>query len=163
MDIVLSNSNEVAIIDDEDVYRISKGTWSLNSNGYAVRTQRCGGGKKHSILMHREILGLLYGDGITIDHIDNNKLNNSKSNLRKCEHSQNVVNVGKYRSGTSRFKGVYRKPGYKKWYAYINKDSKRYHLGRFDSEIDAASAYNKAALELHGEFAVLNKEDGMIL
>lgn len=156
LEIILSNTDRVAIIDDEYANICDGVTWCINSGGYATRTKRYGGGRKKTILMHREIMGLSLHDGIQLDHINGNRLDNRRCNLRICDKSQNNANVSKYREGTSIYKGVYRKPRYKGWYAYINKDNKRYNLGRYNTEEEAAIAYNKKAYELYGEFAKLN-------
>jgi hypothetical protein len=78
--------------------------------------------------------------------------------MRICTHAENMRNRGNRKMDkTSRYKGVYKPKGYKKWVAYICCDRKIYRIGAFEREEDAAEAYNKKALELHGEFAFLNK------
>ena len=99
-----------------------------------------------------------------IDHIDRNILNNTISNLREATRAQNRMNTEKCKSKkgppmSSQFKGVSWDKSREKWMSYIYIDYKRKHLGRFDSEIDAALAYNKTAIELFGEFACLNVFD----
>jgi hypothetical protein len=89
-----------------------------------------------------------------IDHKDNIGTHNWIDNLRDSTHSQNSFNKGNI-GGTSKFKGVRWDRG--KWKAQIKFNKKYKHLGRFDIEKDAAIAYNNAAIELHGEFALLNK------
>ena len=99
-----------------------------------------------------------------VDHIDGNGLNNQRSNLRIATRLQNlknkVVQVGKIHS---KYKGVCKqvcKHGdkiYAYWTALITSDFKRHYLGTFKTEEEAALAYNKKAVELHGEFANLNK------
>lgn len=89
-----------------------------------------------------------------MDHIDGNGLNCCKSNLRICTQSQNNAN-----SRTKKlkgFKGTIRGKGDRKWYAMITKDYVRYHLGGFQTEEEAARAYDAAAKKLFGEFARLN-------
>lgn len=97
-----------------------------------------------------------------LDHIDGNPLNNNISNLREATNQENGMNreKGKFMNGkptTSKFKGVCQDKETKKWRAqiYINGEAK--NLGRYDSEIDAAKAYDKAAVELFEEFAKLNE------
>lgn len=110
---------------------------------------------RRGIRMHRLIMGVLDDSEAIIDHIDGNGCNNRKSNLRICTRMENQWNV-KPREGTlSRYKGVANDKG--KWGAKITKDKKTYNLGRFDTEAAAAEAYNKAAIELFGEFARLNE------
>ena len=141
-----------ALVDDDDFEWLSQWNWHYG-NGYAVRQSPRVRGKQRRIYMHREILQP--PKGMQTDHINRTRSDNRRSNLRVCTSSQNQWNQHKIR-GSSRFKGVsWHKIG-KKWQAQIIKNQKHIHLGRFDSEEDAARAYNKAALNYFGEFARLN-------
>lgn len=96
-----------------------------------------------------------------IDHIDQNKRNNRIENLRESTLSGNNTNKVKIKTingnkPSSQYKGVSWESDRKKWRVKIMKDGKRIDLGRFINEIDAAKAYNNAAIDLHGEFAYLN-------
>ena len=141
-----------AIVDAEDYYQLSKFNWYAKPDGktiYAGRTD-----DRKAIIMHRVIMGA--PDHLSVDHIDHNGLNNRRSNLRLCTKAQNSRNVFSYKGSTSKYKGVcwYKKGG--KWSAKIKLNNKTYHLGHFEDEIAAAKAYDKKAVELHGEFACLN-------
>jgi hypothetical protein len=92
----------------------------------------------------------------TVDHIDNNPLNNQKSNLRICSLKDNSKNSTKRNNTSSKYKGVYFENYTKKYKANIKVDYKTINLGRFLNEIDAAKAYDKAAIKYFGEFANLN-------
>lgn len=92
-----------------------------------------------------------------IDHIDGNGLNNQQANLRFATRSQNMANKRVKRNGSSKFKGVCWDKAMGKWKACAQKDHTQFHLGYFIKEKDAAIAYNKAAIKIHGEFARLNK------
>jgi hypothetical protein len=148
-----------ALVDDEDYNVLSKLKWHLQPNKkkeYAAHSRsystKSGGRSCETILMHKFITGRRGAD-----HRDGNGLNNQKHNLRKATASQNNMNKGKMSVPcTSKYKGVsfYKITG--KWVASICVKGKRYHLGYFDKEIDAARAYNKAALLYHGNFARLN-------
>ena len=106
--------------------------------------------------------------GMDIDHIDGNSLNNRKENLRICTRSQNCSNKKVRRDSRSGYKGVYIKKGGKRFLAYIGDPNtpatrkRQIRLGLYDTAEEAALVYNKAALEMYGEFAVLNeiKEGG---
>lgn len=106
---------------------------------------------------HHAAWALYYGEycDAEIDHINGVKSDNRIDNLRSCTKSQNMANVGK-RSGTSSsYKGVSWHKRYNKWTV-----AARIHLGNFDSEEDAAKAYDKAVSKIHGEFARLNFPKG---
>lgn len=91
-----------------------------------------------------------------IDHIDGNRSNNAIANLRIADKSINGFNREKKSDSSSVFKGVLWSKKYGKWESKINAEGKRKHLGYFHCEQEAAHAYNKAAIELHGEYARLN-------
>ncbi len=105
--------------------------------------------------MHRQILGAEKGQ--QVDHINRNRLDNRRSNLRMCTPSENAKNAGKRRDGlTSNYKGVFFIARNGKYSAAIQVDRKRVSLGYYAVEEDAAYYYNEKAKELHGEFAFLN-------
>lgn len=101
-------------------------------------------------LMHKIIFPEFY----MIDHSDRNGLNNQRNNLRECTHIENMRNFPS--KGKSKFKGVYFSSRDKNWHSSIKSEFKRVYLGHFNNEIDAAKAYNKAAIIHHGTFATLN-------
>lgn len=89
------------------------------------------------------------------DHINGNKLDNRKANLRTSTKAQNCANAIGKRS-KSGIKGVYFYKG--KWRAYIATATKKTHLGSFETKEQASQAYNEAAIKKWGTFARLNKE-----
>lgn len=88
-----------------------------------------------------------------IDHIDGNGANNKICNLRKCTMSQNKANSKIYKNNSSGLKGVFFDKKTKKYRVSIQKDKKRYCLGRFNSLDEAAAVYLSKAKELFGDFA----------
>jgi hypothetical protein len=141
-----------AVVDAEDYPELSKYTWfaeGTDKNCYAVRKEN---GK--SIKMHRQITNA--PGHLVVDHIDHNGNNNRQGNLRVCTFAQNCRNLRASRHKTSKFKGVYLHKANKKWAAQITCDHKTHHLGYFRDEIEAAKAYDRAAVELFAEFASLN-------
>ena len=146
------HSNKFILVSDKDFEWINSYKWYLDTKGYAVRYEYRGG-KTHHFLLHREILGLTKGDGILGDHINLNRLDNRRENLRICNHSENSRNTPS-QGGRSKFKGVYFRRGM--WNASIKCGDKKYNLGDFYYEEDAALVYDKKARELFGEFAYLN-------
>jgi hypothetical protein len=146
----------VAIVDKADEALVSAWRWRLLGNGY-VMAQR---GELHMYL-HRLIAGA--GPETSVDHWNQDKLDNRSVNLRLCSRSQNGGNrqPDRRREGTSsRHKGVCWDRSRDRWAAYIHVNGKTRGLGRFDSEDSAAAAYNAAALEAWGEFARLNDLNG---
>lgn len=142
-----------ALVDNEDFDEINQYNWCF-AEGYAVRTVTVSGKRKNQ-RMHRLITNC--PDGFDVDHINHDKLDNQKSNLRVCSTSENLRNQ-KMRTyaKSSRYKGVcfYKQDG--NWQAHIRLNGKRKHLGYFTNEIDAAIAYNNAAIAMFGEFALIN-------
>lgn len=140
---------KVALVDDEDYGWLSKYKWTIHSNGY-VKTWT----GEETEYMHRMVMNAVSGQ--EVDHIDREKLNCQKSNLRFATRSQNNANRDKRETNNCGYKGVRWEEGRKRFLARIGVDGKTYNLGRYKSAIDAAKAYNKAALEIFGEFAKLN-------
>lgn len=163
MKIVELIGNKVALVDDADFVSVSKHKWRAQVNHlkgqvvwYAVRTVKGMDGKKRTIYLHREILGLMPHDGVKTDHADGDGLNDQRHNLRRADRSLNAMNTRK-RPGASRFKGVSPDSRYGTFVARIVKEQKEIYIGTFPTEEEAASAYNRKAQELFGEFARLNQ------
>lgn len=160
-EVKLGASGLVALVDDEDFDLVNEYKWYLkkpNRPHYTFYTYRRWGvygdwvGRRYkSQRMHNLIMQELW-----IDHIDGDGLNNQKSNLRKCTNSENLANVRNTIGSSSRYKGVYLRKDTQKWDAHICKDRKKYALGSYTLEVEAALAYDRAAQELFGEFARLN-------
>lgn len=143
---------KVAIVDDADFDWLNQWKWHYAAAGYAARAT---GGRRnrHILYMHRLIVDAPAGSHV--DHRDHNGLNNQRSNLRIATPSQNHYNARR-NHGSSKYKGVYYSTARKMWVATIHADHRRIHLGTFATELCAALAYNSAAIQYHGEFALLN-------
>lgn len=145
----------VALVDDEDFEYLNQWKWHAHrevNNIYAFRTPKY----NEVIRMHRVVLNVT-DKNIEVDHRDRNGLNNQKYNLRKATHAQNGANRRPSKNSTSKYLGVYWSRERNRWCASISKNYKTYLIGRFITEEEAALAYNKKAIELHGEFANLNQ------
>jgi hypothetical protein len=135
-----------ALVDDEDFELVNKYAWERHAQGYA----RMNSYHKPRLMMHRLIMGS--PSGRQVDHINRLKWDNRRSNLRIATHGQNQAN-----------KALQNKTGYRgvsfSGYSYcagLRHDGKNVYLGRFKNPQEAAQAYNKAAFEIWGEFALLN-------
>lgn len=140
----------VTLVDGDDFDRLSKWKWHVNRNGYAARTTK-EAGRKPMVLMHRDLIGAV--EGQMVDHINRDRLDNRKANLRLATYSQNLINRS-FQNSTG-FRGV--RAHSRCFIARIKIPGEPQRtLGYFDTAEDAARAYDAAALLLHGEFAVLN-------
>jgi len=142
---------------DEQI--VKSGKWYLTPNGYLRGRIN---GERRPVFFHRIVMGSPAGKNI--DHINGDKLDNRRSNLRVCTVSQNQMNAKKTRIGktASAFKGVdwVQRNTINPWRAKIKMNGKQVHLGCFSNELLAAIAYDKKAKELFGEFARPNFPEG---
>jgi hypothetical protein len=142
------------LVDADDYEELNRHYWQLfekeRGGRYVVRLD----GRK-IISMHRVIVKAPKGK--VVDHIDGDGVNNTKKNLRIASIGQNNMNCRKTnRPTSSKYKGVCWYSKRKKWQARISYDGKSKFLGHFNSEQDAARAYDEAAKKHHGKFAGLN-------
>jgi hypothetical protein len=135
----------VCIVDNEDA-EILVGSW------FDGRYFKSDLGYIHRLIAEAEH-GFIPED-MFVDHIDGDPLNNRRGNLRVVTKAQNAANA-KSRGGASQYRGVY-KARSGKWAAQIAKEGQRISLGHYETEEEAAAAYDEAAKELHGEYARLN-------
>lgn len=149
-----------AIVDDEDFEHLSKYNWQLNGY-YAVRQLPVSESPKGSqSRMHREIMNAPIG--MEVDHINGDKLDNRKSNLRICTRQENQRNRRKsIKPSSSKYKGVKYDKRYKKYEAFLTINRKYIFLGTYKTEREAAIAYNLAVKDYFGEFSWLNSIDGV--
>ncbi len=166
---------KVALVDDEDFEYLNQWKWRAlkGSSTYYASMQtntrdEYGVYKQKITYMHRLLMNC--SAVLHVDHMDHNGLNNQRSNLRNCTRGENQRN--KRASGKSKYLGVTvidswfgrkNKSGVRKkhfttlkYVAHIMHNRKIEYLGRYNSEVDAAIAYNKAAVKYHKEFANLN-------
>jgi hypothetical protein len=155
MKIIYTRKGEEIFVDDEDYERLNQHTWWLDKDGYAVRgiPHPIEGRPRTKSRMHREVMGLGFGDPREVDHRFGIRTDNRKSELRVCARGQNKLNRAGSSKSLSGLKGVKWKPRKKRWEAYIQLNRKRTYLGSFATAEEAHEAYCKAAPIIHGEFA----------
>lgn len=147
-----------ALIDEVDWSIVSRHCWHVRNGRntlYAVANEyipETKGGRK--IWMHRLITDA--PDGIQVDHINRDGLDNRRCNLRLATPVENQRNRPGKKNGTSVYKGVSWSSQHSKWRAQIYHDQRQHFVGLFHDEIDAARAYDSRAKEIHGRFAYLN-------
>jgi hypothetical protein len=143
------SQGKFALVDDEDFEYLNQWKWHCH-HGYAERSDH----GFTPVRMHREIIHT--PTGWYTDHVNGNPLDNRKINLRACTASENQHNSKLNKDNTSGYKGVYFNNKQNKWYAKIRVNGKLSHLGYFNNPIDAAHAYDIAAVRLFGRFAKTN-------
>ena len=153
MNVTLSNG-ETVVVDDADRDLVMAYRWwpaKKRRTTYAY-TQV---GRK-TIYMHRLIMG--EPEGLVVDHVDDNGLNNRRSNLRVATHAQNMARQRSFCAGPGGFRGVYRaRSGRFVARVEVGNGKAYHHLGTFDTAEQAARAYNQKASEVFGSFARLNE------
>jgi hypothetical protein len=151
------SQNEYALVDNEDFEKVSKFKWSFDPKGYAFRNtdKSVPRNLRRIIYLHREILDAQKGQ--YCDHINHNKLDNRRSNLRICTNAQNIQNRKIGKNNTNGYKGIQWHTQDKLWQASITVNKKRISLGYWKTAKLAALAYNEGAKKYHGEYALLNK------
>lgn len=157
--ITLSNGN-VCWISGEDA-DLALRKW-VNNNGYACARITAEYGPIVNILMHRLVLSRVLGapvpDDLDVDHIDGDRLNNRRSNLRPATRSLNQANRKVSISNTSGYKGVTWVKKERRWAAVVANR----RVGSFVTAEEAARAYDKAAVEMYGEYALTNAKMGLL-
>lgn len=150
---------QYALVDDADFHLVEGKKWYAVWNEpaktfYAVRTEKRADGKRRQVYMHR-IITKTTNPKIHVDHRNHKGTDNQRCNLRVCKPSMNHANR-KFVRGKSRFKGVFWDARCNKWFAKIVVNRKPKYLGVQETEEAAALAYNRAAVDVFGEFAFLN-------
>ena len=153
---------KIAIVDNKDYAFLAQRSWCCGADGYVKSEESLGSKdgkrKRRTLLMHREIIRPKIG--YEVDHINKDKLDNRRRNLRIATRSQNCMNRESFSGASSRYKGVSWHRTSQKWAARIKKDGKTKWLGTFKSERAAARAFDDHVSKMHGKFAVRNFAKG---
>ena len=143
------NDGLYTYVDAADYEWLNQWHWRGYSAGYAGRYE-----KGKLLYMHRQIMQP--PKGLVVDHINGNGYDNTRINLRNVTRRQNMYNKGKHIGTASIYKGVMRDKRSGKWFAVIRSGDARPRSDLFVEEAEAGRAYDRAAVELFGEFARLN-------
>ena len=143
--IISLTQGKVTLVSDQDFEELNKYKWCFDGQ-YAQRRENT-----KAIRMHREIMNI--PERMEIDHIDGNRLNNTRENLRVCTTQENQRNRSKGAGTSSQYKGVNWHKETGKWRAYIKVAGKQVYLGLFEIEQEAAKVYYRAAVEFGGAVA----------
>lgn len=142
-----------AIVDDKDFNQLNRWKWHFDGL-YATRDEpRINGKHGKKVYMHRQIMNF---PKELVDHKNQDKLDNRRSNLRLSNKSQQMFNCFKRKTNTSGYKGVTWDKARDKWYAQIEVNGKRIFLGRYKIVVEAAQAYDRAARKYAKDFASIN-------
>ncbi len=147
-------SGKAALIDAVDYPKICGYKWRFHS-GYA-RAFKYNPSTQKNDAIHMSHLIMPCPPGMEIDHINRDRLDNRKCNLRVVTRSQNCANRGSFKNSVSQYKGVHWNKKMELWEAAIRKDGIQTAIGAFNDEVAAASAYNDYARKMWGEYAALN-------
>jgi len=153
----------MALVDAWDHPHVVGHRWSVHTNRKSTqatqyaqcRLEELTGQRDLKVYMHHLIAGFP-PEGMVLDHINGNGLDNRRCNLRFVSKSENMANSAKRPNCLSRFKGVSRSSSPSLWRAYIRLDGMRRSLGSFVAEEEAARAYDAAATKAFGDRAKLN-------
>ena len=141
---------KVALVDDEDYEYLNSFKWHCTTWGYALCSSGYKDGKQNLTRMHRWVNET--PEGMETDHINGNKLDNRRCNLRTVTHSQNAINY--HRPNRTGYRGIEKRGN--SWRACITVNYEKIRLGSHSSAIDAARDYDILARQYHGSAAVLN-------
>ena len=138
--------------------------WYANERGYTYYALRCPwrGGRPHPVFMHREILGLVKGDGKIADHRDRDGLHNWKENLRIVTPAISILNRKENKNNTSGYRGVSWNKNANKWIVNIGINGKNIYCGIYSDPVIAAHVYDSEAKKYFREDAILNFPDRII-
>lgn len=158
-------SEKKILLDDDDYYRFRGFNWHLKDDGYVIcdsSKPRRREGISAKLRIHRLILAC--DDGLDVDHINGNKLDNRKCNLRLVTRSENLANRD-LREHTGKLTGAHFNKSNNKWFATIGYKcpirGRKYNqfLGYYPTEEECHQVYRKRHIEIHGDKSVYWRQD----
>jgi hypothetical protein len=154
-------SGDVTVVDEADLPIVTGYRWRAyrraGDRTVYVRAEIRHGRRTRTVPLHRFLLNA--PPRLLVDHRDHDGLNNTRSNLRLCTFSQNAANMVLLNQNTSGYKGVTYHRQIGKWQAAIKVQGRNHYLGVYADPLQAAAAYDRAAVEAFGEFALINGVD----
>jgi hypothetical protein len=154
VNVLMSNKDTYHYVDAiDDVLAQIEGPWRENKDGYAEKVKHIDSTTIHITLARTIADAMGLSQTLEVDHIDRQKFNNCRDNLREATDSQQSTN--KRSDSELGFRGI--RESWSRWAAEIMHEGKKIAIGNYSTKVSAAKAYNSAAKELHGEFAVLNR------
>lgn len=162
MKTILSTNKKEILVDDKDYAWVKNFNWHVSSCDGVTMNKVDFNSDMPTYSLPRILMGLDFGDSRVVDHENHNRCDNRRCNLRVCTQSQNMANQRKRVGASSKYKGVHWCKKDKRWRAQIRVNYKTLYLGQFEKELDAAAAYDVAALTHFGEFALPNFEMAMM-
>lgn len=150
-----TSNGETFYFDLDDYNLIKDYSWYKTKHGY-IETSIYKDKKKHKILLHRLVCQPL--SHLQVDHINHDRTDNRKANLRCCSNQENSMNRVLKSTNTSGTTGVYWNKCKQKWVAYLNKNGIHYHLGYFDDKQNAIQARHNAEIAYFQDFAPIETQ-----
>jgi hypothetical protein len=126
----------VALVDPEDYPALADYKWHRTSENYARRSIQ----RDRKVYMHRQILGLERGNPLFVDHVNRNRLDNRRENLRVVTRAEQQQNLSAQRQSQSPYRGVYQRKQSGRWVAQVRHQGRVVTLGTFDTQLEAGQA-----------------------
>lgn len=163
--ISLTNSDLKTQVDDDLFEYLSQWKWKVVSGSYVGRVIHVGGGRgPHKVIMLHRVVNET-PDKLLTDHINRDKFDNRRANLRSATHTQNMANRKTNKTNKSGYKGVYydkHMTRIKRWKATIHHEGKVTTIGHYHTPEEAARAYDETAVKFRGEYARGNNIGGLL-
>ena len=147
-----TSKNEIFIFDKEDYDKIKNYCWSITHNKKGGYVMAYDSNLKKKIMLHRLIINC--PPNMMVDHINHNKADNRKENLRLCNNQQNSMNHKISKRNTSGYTGVHWSNKSQKWESTLFENGNHHYLGRYDDIEEAVRVRREAELDYFGEFAI---------